>query len=155
MASLISLVFTGNIRSVGAWNTMKDVNASDLTYLQVILQPCSNPLFTYYGYSGYLVSMSNKGIEFEYKELSNLMTTIILSNNSFFGDSKMNNQLANEKGFENSNLSNNNLQGHIPSSLDNLKALESLDLSCNNLSGQIPQHLKELAALECLMCHII
>lgn len=83
------------------------------------------------------------------------MTTIILSNNSFFGDSKMNNQLANEKGFENSNLSNNNLQGHIPSSLDNLKALESLDLSYNNLSGQIPQHLKELAALECLMCHII
>ncbi|KAL9410338.1 hypothetical protein AB3S75_044156 [Citrus x aurantiifolia] len=99
--------------------------------------------------------MSNKGIELEYKELSNLMTTIILSNNSFFGDSKMNNQLANEKGFENSKLSNNNLQGHIPSSLDNLKGLESLDLSCNNLSGQIPQHLKELAALECLMCHII
>lgn len=55
---------------------MKDVNASEPTFSQVILQPYSNPLFTYYGYSDYSLSMSNKNIDLEWEELSNLMTQL-------------------------------------------------------------------------------
>ncbi|KAL5798087.1 hypothetical protein ACOSQ2_002907 [Xanthoceras sorbifolium] len=50
-------------------------------------------------------------------------------------------------GLKSLNLSQNNLQGHIPLSLGNLTALESLDLSNNNLSGEIPQQLANLTYL--------
>ncbi|WRX22006.1 Leucine-rich repeat - like 10, partial [Theobroma cacao] len=42
------------------------------------------------------------------------------------------------------NLSNNNLTGHIASSLGEILNLESLDLSQNKLSGKIPQQLANL-----------
>ncbi|ESR61039.1 hypothetical protein CICLE_v10014792mg [Citrus x clementina] len=51
-------------------------------------------------------------------------------------------------GLRTLNLSNNNLQGHIPPTLGNLIVIESLDLSNNKLSGQIPQQLGELTTLE-------
>ncbi|ESR61038.1 hypothetical protein CICLE_v10017753mg, partial [Citrus x clementina] len=78
-------------------------------------------------------------------ELSNLITAIILSNNSFVGEIPT--SIANLKGLRNLNLSNNNLQGRIPSSLSNLTAIESMDLSSNMLSGNIPQQLSELTFL--------
>ncbi|KAL9453835.1 hypothetical protein AB3S75_009444 [Citrus x aurantiifolia] len=90
--------------------------------------------------------MSNKGTELEYEKLSNLITAIILSNNSFVGEIPT--SIANLKGLRNLDLSNNNLQGCIPSSLSNLTAIESMDLSSNMLSGSIPQQLSELTSLE-------
>ncbi|KAL9457328.1 hypothetical protein AB3S75_006387 [Citrus x aurantiifolia] len=91
------------------------------------------------------MTMSNKGTELEYEKLSNLITAIILSNNSFVGEIPT--SIANLKGLRNLNLSNNNLQGRIPSSLSNLTAIESMDLSSNMLSGNIPQQLSELTFL--------
>ncbi|KAK9226203.1 hypothetical protein WN943_011250 [Citrus x changshan-huyou] len=126
---------------------MKDVNANNLTYLQdPLLGPVRYPALTYYGFSYYSLTLSNKGTELEYEKLSNLITAIILSNNSFVGEIPT--SIANLKGLQTLNLSNNNLLGHIPPTLGNLIVLESLDLSNNKLSGQIPQQLGELTTLE-------
>lgn len=141
--------FTGSLSSkhFECWNGMKNVNANNLTYMQDHLLPRFRyPAFTYYGFSDYSLTMSNKGTELEYEKLSNLITAIILSSNSFVGEIPT--SIADLKGLRNLNLSNNNLQGRIPSSLSNLRAIESLDLSSNKLSGQIPQQLGELTALE-------
>ncbi|KAL9457326.1 hypothetical protein AB3S75_006385 [Citrus x aurantiifolia] len=126
---------------------MKDVNANNLTYLQdPLLGPVGYPALTYYGFSYDSLTLSNKGTKLEYEKLSNLITAIILSNNSFVG--KIPTSIANLKGLRTLNLSNNNLQGHIPPTLGNLIVIESLDLSNNKLSGQIPQQLGELTTLE-------
>ncbi|KDO58390.1 hypothetical protein CISIN_1g026180mg [Citrus sinensis] len=126
---------------------MKDVNANNLTYLQdPLLGPVRYPALTYYGFSYYSLTLSNKGTELEYEKLSNLITAIILSNNSFVGEIPT--SIANLKGLRTLNLSTNSLQGHIPPTLGNLIVLESLDLSNNKLSGQIPQQLGELTTLE-------
>ncbi|KAL9457330.1 hypothetical protein AB3S75_006388 [Citrus x aurantiifolia] len=141
--------FAGNLPSkhFECWNAMKDVNANDLTYLQDrLLGSVSYPALTYYGFSDYSLTLSNKGTELEYEKLSNLITAIILSNNSFVGEIPT--SIANLKGLRTLNISNNNLQGHIPPTLGNLIVLESLDLSNNKLSGQIPQQLGELTTLE-------
>jgi Leucine-rich repeat (LRR) protein len=42
------------------------------------------------------------------------------------------------------NLSGNQLEGLIPTSLSNISTLEVLDLAKNNLSGQIPEELSKL-----------
>ncbi|KAK9222232.1 hypothetical protein WN944_010666 [Citrus x changshan-huyou] len=141
--------FAGNLPSkhFECWNAMKDVNAHNLTYLQdSLLGAVRYPAFTYYGFSDYSLTLSNKGTELEYEKLSNLITAIILSNNSFVGEIPT--SITNLKGLRTLNLSNNNLQGHIPPTLGNLIVLESLDLSHNKLSGQIPQQLGELSTLE-------
>ncbi|KAH9793696.1 Receptor-like protein 7 [Citrus sinensis] len=127
------------------WNSMKYVNASNLTSMHDTLDPRGYPVSTYFGFFDYSLTMSNKGTELEYEKLSNLITAIILSNNSFVGEIPT--SIANLKGLRNLNLSNNNLQGRIPSSLSNLTAIESMDLSSNMLSGNIPQQLSELTFL--------
>ncbi|KAL9457329.1 hypothetical protein AB3S75_006387 [Citrus x aurantiifolia] len=127
------------------WNSIKYVNVSNLTYMHDRLNPRSYPVSTYFGFFDYSMTMSNKGTELEYEKLSNLITAIILSNNSFVGEIPT--SIANLKGLRNLNLSNNNLQGRIPSSLSNLTAIESMDLSSNMLSGNIPQQLSELTFL--------
>ncbi|KAH9745296.1 Receptor-like protein 7 [Citrus sinensis] len=127
------------------WNSMKYVNASYPTYMHDTLTPSIYPASTYFGFFDYSLTMSNKGTELEYEKLSNLITAIILSNNSFVGEIPT--SIANLKGLRNLNLSNNNLQGRIPSSLSNLTAIESMDLSSNMLSGNIPQQLSELTFL--------
>ncbi|KAJ0113148.1 hypothetical protein Patl1_01843 [Pistacia atlantica] len=81
----------------------------------------------------------------EYRKVSNILKSIILSNNRFEGEIPA--AITFLKGLNCLNLSNNNLQGGIPSSLGNLTALESLDLSNNMLSGEIPQQLAELTFL--------
>ncbi|KAH9745274.1 Receptor-like protein 7 [Citrus sinensis] len=143
--------FAGNLPSkhFECWNAMKDVNANNLTYLQDrLLGTVGYPELTYYGFSYYSLILSNKGTELEYEKLSNLITAIILSNNSFVGEIPT--SIANLKGLRTLNLSNNNLQGHIPPTLGNLIVIESLDLSNNKFSGQIPQQLGELTTLEVL-----
>ncbi|GAY64479.1 hypothetical protein CUMW_233930 [Citrus unshiu] len=140
--------FGGNLPSkhFDCWNSMKYVNASNLTYMHDTLTPSGYPASTYFGFFDYSLTMSNKGKKLEYEKLSNLITAIILSNNSFVGEIPT--SIANLKGLRNLDFSNNNLQGRIPSSLSNLTAIESMDLSSNMLSGNIPQQLSELTSLE-------
>ncbi|KAJ4723430.1 Receptor-like protein [Melia azedarach] len=123
--------FTGTLPSkyFRYWNAMKDVNATELTYLRDLLLSPRHAASTFYGYFDYSLTMSNKGTDMEYKKLSNLITAVILSNNKFVGEIPA--TFADLKGLRSLNLSNNNLEGHIPSSLSNLKVLESLDLSHN------------------------
>ena len=45
------------------------------------------------------------------------------------------------------NLSHNNLEGKIPTSLSGISTLEQLDLAKNNLSGPIPEELSKLHEL--------
>ncbi|KAH9745303.1 Receptor-like protein 43 [Citrus sinensis] len=74
--------------------------------------------------------------EIEYPKLSNLIAAIILSDNNFVGEIPT--SIANLKGLRTLNLSNNNLQGYIPS---------TLNLSRNKLTGQIPQQVADLTSL--------
>ena len=48
------------------------------------------------------------------------------------------------------NLSGNQLDGQIPTSLSEIPTLEQLDLAKNNLSGEIPQELSKLTKLASL-----
>ncbi|KAL5736372.1 hypothetical protein ACOSQ2_031160 [Xanthoceras sorbifolium] len=140
--------FTGKLPSkyFQCWNAMKVVNASQLTYMQDELMPTVYIQLPYYSIDyDYSLTMSNKGLETKYGKISNLLTSIILSNNRFIGEIPV--SIANLKGLRNLNLSNNNLHGHIPSSLGNLTVVESLDMSNNSLSGEIPQQLAELSFL--------
>jgi len=51
---------------------------------------------------------------------------------------------------QNLNLSKNNLQGHIPHSIERLSTLETLDLSKNSLIGSIPNFFERLVNLVAL-----
>ncbi|ESR61024.1 hypothetical protein CICLE_v10014309mg [Citrus x clementina] len=56
--------FAGNLPSkhFECWIAMKDVNANNLTYLQdPLLGPVAYPALTYYGFSYYSLTLSNKG----------------------------------------------------------------------------------------------
>ncbi|XP_019195983.1 PREDICTED: putative receptor-like protein kinase At3g47110 [Ipomoea nil] len=46
------------------------------------------------------------------------------------------------------NVTNNNLEGPIPSTLENLRAVQFLQLSHNHLTGQIPTFLKDFKLLQ-------
>lgn len=48
------------------------------------------------------------------------------------------------------NLTNNNLNGILPESIDNLNALITIDLGLNNLTGEIPDSIANIATLEIL-----
>ncbi|XP_031272584.1 receptor like protein 22-like isoform X2 [Pistacia vera] len=144
--------FTGHLPSkyFQSWDAMKVVNGSSLTYMQdqvfgeldTGIDERIDLLPLIYGYS---MQLSTKGIELEYRRISNLLTTIIFSSNKFEGQIPA--SIANLKGFHFLALSNNNLKGSIPPSMANLTELESLDLSNNKLSGQIPQQLEDLTFL--------
>ncbi|KAJ0054323.1 hypothetical protein Pint_01853 [Pistacia integerrima] len=135
--------FTGKLPSkyFHCWNAIAIVNASQLTYMQD--RPRDSPTYNHslrYIYD-FSITITNKGIEMEYRKVSNILKSIILSNNRFEGEIPA--AITFLKGLNCLNLSNNNLQGGIPSSLGNLTALESLDLSNNmlsdnHLSGPIP-----------------
>ncbi|WOH05815.1 hypothetical protein DCAR_0625236 [Daucus carota subsp. sativus] len=93
------------------------------------------------------ITLVNKGVETEYKQILNILTAIDLSSNNFTGE--IPESLGTLKELELLNLSNNELTGPIPRSLANLTKLESLDLSQNKLTGVIPQQLaSQLTSLE-------
>ncbi|KAH7575491.1 hypothetical protein JRO89_XS02G0122900 [Xanthoceras sorbifolium] len=134
-------------------------NLTKLAYLNLAYNNFSGELPTFIGlhnrYSllssqstvyGYSLTLNNKGVKLKYGKISNMITSILLSNNKFTGEIPA--SIANLKGLQTLNLSYNDLQGHIPPSMGNLTALESLDLSYNKLSGEIPQQLAELTFLK-------
>ncbi|KAB1226300.1 Receptor-like protein 12 [Morella rubra] len=120
-------------------NAMKIVSANRLQYMRSGVD--------------YLVTITNKGIELEYKKIKDDLTVIDFSCNRFKGEIPK--LLGNLKGLHVLNLSNNALTGPIPLSLGNLTQLESLDLSRNMLFGEIPGQLVQLIWLGSLMSLII
>ncbi|XP_060671817.1 receptor-like protein 33 [Ziziphus jujuba] len=77
-----------------------------------------------------------------------IFTSIDLSNNMLEGE--IPSSLGNLRSLVVLNLSSNSFTGIIPSSLGNMGDLESLDLSKNKLFGRIPQQLTKLTFLEYL-----
>ncbi|MCE3051050.1 hypothetical protein HAX54_048809 [Datura stramonium] len=94
------------------------------------------------------VVVVTKGGEREVVRILSLYTTFDLSNNKLEGH--IPSILGDLIALRVLNLSHNGLQGHIPPSLGSLSVVESLDLSSNQLSGGIPQQLASLTSLEVL-----
>lgn len=86
-----------------------------------------------------------KGLTLEYTRILNVLTTIDLSDNKFYGEIPINIKMVNSLHFL--NLSHNYLIGKIPAMLDNLSELESLDLSSNQIQRHLPAQLTRLTFL--------
>ncbi|CAN6574110.1 unnamed protein product [Malus baccata var. baccata] len=121
------------------WNFMKYVNETNHTYFEVIPANSNEILYTYQ----YKITVFAKGVELKYLQTPYLLRLIDLSSNRFEGEIPAG-LIGKLQGLHLLNLSNNTLNGLIPSSVGNLTALESLDLSENQLSGSIPSNLVQL-----------
>ncbi|XP_073064289.1 LOW QUALITY PROTEIN: receptor-like protein EIX2 [Primulina eburnea] len=86
-----------------------------------------------------------KGKKVEYVKGLQLMKLIDLSNNLLDGD--IPSEITKLDGLVTLNLSRNHLYGQIPQNIGHLKGLNSLDLSRNHLSGSIPIGIFELSSL--------
>jgi Leucine-rich repeat (LRR) protein len=85
------------------------------------------------------------GMEYEYRNILALVTSMDLSSNNLIGEIPK--ELTNLYGLLFLNLSNNQLHGKIPEKIDAMKLLESLDVSMNQLIGVIPQGMASLTFL--------
>ncbi|XP_059066706.1 receptor-like protein EIX2 [Cryptomeria japonica] len=94
------------------------------------------------------LKMNSKGRDEDYKYIFPAMASLDLSNNQLNGD--MPSDLGKLKGLKLLNLSMNNLNGTIPTSIAQMSWLESLDLSKNHFFGQIPSDLGSLSYLGAL-----
>lgn len=129
--------FTGELPSeyLSIWSSMKEANTKHSNYLkaQTSLLMINEMLPIVYGY---LITITNKGVERYYKAIMDNFAVNDLSTNRFEGE--IPNLIGSLQGLHSLNLSNNLLNGAIPITLGNLTKLESLDLSQNQLSGEIP-----------------
>ncbi|XP_057863015.2 receptor-like protein EIX2 [Cryptomeria japonica] len=94
------------------------------------------------------LNMASKGRDQNYTYIFPTMASIDLSDNQLNGN--LPSDLGNLKGLKLFNLSINNLNGTIPNSIVQMSWLESLDLSTNHFSGQIPSDLGSLSYLGAL-----
>jgi hypothetical protein len=120
---------------------MKTIDANQFIYMNAIVTGDDRSV-------GFLcsVTVSNKGINLDYKKIQDLFMVIDFSSNIFEG--KIPELVGSLKGLNLLNFSNNALTGYIPPSLGNLTCLESMDLSQNKLLGEIPPKLTQLFFLE-------
>ncbi|XP_031399685.1 receptor-like protein EIX2 isoform X2 [Punica granatum] len=113
------------------------------------LTAMSNPeysvMFDPYGFG---VEVHLKSITQVYTKVLQYLFSIDLSNNRLNGDIPTG--LTWLHNLQNLNLSQNDLWGEIPQEIADLKKLESFDLSINQLSGPIPRSLSELSFLSYL-----
>lgn len=86
-----------------------------------------------------------KGVEYTLSYVFPINTIFDLSSNDLNGEIPT--SIGGMSSLRLLNLSRNQLEGLIPASLSNISALEQLDLSKNNLSGEIPQELSKLHEL--------
>eukprot|EP00268_Persea_americana_P013796 TRINITY_DN16124_c3_g1_i1.p1 TRINITY_DN16124_c3_g1~~TRINITY_DN16124_c3_g1_i1.p1 ORF type:complete len:775 (+),score=101.95 TRINITY_DN16124_c3_g1_i1:169-2493(+) len=95
---------------------------------------------------GVVVDLTTKGRTYAFSSAPlSKMTSIDLSNNALNG--VIPSEMGFLKGLHSLNLSYNDLRGGIPSTFQQLLELESLDLSCNQLNGSIPSELGQLDRL--------
>ncbi|XP_059070370.1 receptor-like protein Cf-9 homolog [Cryptomeria japonica] len=92
--------------------------------------------------------MTVKGLELHYSYTLSTLKGIDLSNNQLNGHVPF--DFGKLKGLRFLNLSMNNLTGVIPPSFGEMSQLESLDLSSNRFYGSIPAEFQSLTSLECL-----
>uniref|UniRef100_A0A0D6R813 Leucine-rich repeat-containing N-terminal plant-type domain-containing protein n=1 Tax=Araucaria cunninghamii TaxID=56994 RepID=A0A0D6R813_ARACU len=86
--------------------------------------------------------ITSKGKDQHYPYILSTLTSIDISNNQLNGEIPSNFGML--KGLRLLNLSMNNLTGSIPTSLGAMTQLDSLDLSTNSISGKIPMELDSL-----------
>ncbi|XP_057841785.1 receptor-like protein EIX1 [Cryptomeria japonica] len=91
------------------------------------------------------LNITVKGLELHYPYILSTLTVIDLSNNQLNGHVPF--EFGKLKGLRFLNLSRNNLRGIIPPSLGEMDQLESLDLSTNRFSGSIPAEFQSLTLL--------
>lgn len=134
-------------KSFQTWTAMysSETNQDDLVET---LQVQVDEHLIWLGSTYYIMTITNKGVNTHYAQVSSIFTAIDLSSNNFEGE--IPESIGILEGLELLNISNNGLTGEIPSSLGKLYNLESLDISQNRLSGEIPQQLAELNFLEVL-----
>ncbi|XP_059311407.1 receptor-like protein 9DC3 [Lycium ferocissimum] len=95
-----------------------------------------------------VMTITTKGLDFEFARVLTTNMVINLSRNRFEG--YIPSTIASLLALRTLNLSHNGLEGLIPASLQHLSVLESLDLSFNKIGGEIPQQLASLTSLEVL-----
>nr|XP_025877878.1 receptor-like protein 9DC3 [Oryza sativa Japonica Group] len=96
----------------------------------------------------FTAALTYKGNDITISKILRSLVLIDVSNNEFDGSIPSSiGELALLHGL---NMSHNMLTGPIPTQFDNLNNLESLDLSSNKLSGEIPQELASLNFLATL-----
>nr|XP_017254428.1 PREDICTED: receptor-like protein 12 [Daucus carota subsp. sativus] len=135
------------VEYIKIWNAMKMHSPDTELYIRIDVEFNTQTRSWHYQQQQSSITLVNKGVETEYKQILNILTAIDLSSNNFTGE--IPESLGSLKELELLNLSNNELTGPIPQSLANLTKLESLDLSQNKLTGVIPQQLaSQLTSLE-------
>ncbi|KAM1754802.1 hypothetical protein ACFX12_007211 [Malus domestica] len=120
------------------WNFMKFVNETNQTYFEV---SSASPTEFIYSYQ-YKITIFANGVELKYLKTPYLLRLIDLSSNRFEGEIPAG-IIGKLRGIHFLNLSNNTLNGLIPSSVGNLTALELLELSENQLSKSILSNLAQ------------
>ncbi|MED6194440.1 hypothetical protein PIB30_028600 [Stylosanthes scabra] len=101
----------------------------------------------------YVLPFVHERANFTTKKISYSYSGIVLAYMSGIdlSDNRLNGTIPSELGnlttIRALNLSHNNLRGKIPTTFSSLAQIESLDLSFNNLGGNIPPQLTELTSL--------
>ncbi|XVF04403.1 hypothetical protein REPUB_Repub05bG0079300 [Reevesia pubescens] len=137
--------FTGNLPSeyLKTWNAMRNLSANSLTYMHstgIVFAVEYN--YKYRSVYNYSMTLTNKGVNLEFTQVSEVLIVIDLSSNRFQGE--IPDSIGNLEGLQELNLSNNLLVGQIPQVIGSLSHLEALDLSGNKLVGRIPWQLRQL-----------
>lgn len=91
------------------------------------------------------LNMTSKGVALYYPYILSTLTSIDLSNNELEGE--VPSDFGKLKGLRFLNLSKNSIGGFIPYSLAEIRQLEALDLSTNVFSGKLPGELDSLSFL--------
>ncbi|MFS7998014.1 putative leucine-rich repeat domain superfamily [Helianthus anomalus] len=113
-----------------------------------VVKKNTKPEYVSTGSIYYSITVTVKGVDQYFPQLSVEYTIVDLLGNKFEGE--MPNIIGKLKSLIVLNLSHNSLAGQIPHSLGNISEIESLDLSWNQLTGEIPQSLADLTFLEFL-----
>ena len=94
------------------------------------------------------ITISCKGLSMTFERILTTLTAIDISENALEGSIPT--SIGNLHSLRLLNMSHNVFTGQIPPQLGSITALESLDLSSNMLSGDIPQELTDLTFLSTL-----
>lgn len=119
----------------------------EFSKVQLQIDLGESAFLTTYTYKNGL-TMSSKGRDELYTYIFPTMVAIDLSDNQLNGN--LPSDLGKLKGLKLLNLSMNNFSGAIPNSIVQMTWLESLDLSTNHFSGRIPLDLGSLSYLGAL-----